>query len=345
MLPKLTLIPLFFTLISPLSFANTTPQELTQLQQKANQGNPADEYRLAQAYLTEDAVKNDEEAFYWFSQAAEEGHPQAQLKTADMLAIGQGTKKDINAAAQWYTQLAITGNHQAAYSLGKLYESASDSFDALDQAEIWYRLASSELTQAQQAYERVLQAQFNKRRSEQVSSFKALDEQYGGTDDSQSVNTTPLSTSPVAPPSAYDNQQNQSSQTLTLSLAGIITLLLGLTGFLVMKLRKDNRKTNQDDVNREQIKLKDIQLSQQKHQIATLYKELKKRQSSKSNNNLQLACAVFGYKTSSIPEQKKIKIRYKQLSKVYHPDGQGSDEEMKRLNAALKTILQNVTKS
>ena len=337
MLHKLTLIPLLFCLLSAQSFAEITQQELTQLQEKANQGNSEDEFRLAQTYLNEPSIKNEEEAFYWFSQAAEQGHQQAQLQTADMLVKGQGTQKDINAAALWYTQLAIEGNHQAAFNLGELYEQKPESFDGLDQAGLWYRLASSQLPQAQQAYERVLQAQFNQRRSQQVSSFKALDEQY-----SEQATTQPTHSSPVNVSST--SQQSQASQNLTIGFAIVITLLLGLTGFLIAKLRQgDSTKT--EDISREQIKLKDIQLKQQKHQIATLYKELKKRQNSKSNHNLQLACAVFGYKISAIPEQKKIKIRYKQLSKIYHPDGQGSDEEMKRLNAALKTILQNVTKT
>ena len=153
-----------------------------------------------------------------------------------------------------------------------------------------------------------------------------------------------MTTSQTTQSAFQASQQSKTSQNLIIGLAIVITLLLGVTGFLIAKLRKNNQ-TKAEDISREQIKLKDIQLKQQKHQIATLYKELKKRQSSKSNHNLQLACAVFGYKISAIPEQKKIKIRYKQLSKIYHPDGQGSDEEMKRLNAALKTILQNVTKT
>ena len=344
MLHKLTLIPLLFCLLSAQSFAEITQQELTQLQGKANQGNSEDEFRLAQTYLNEPSIKNEEEAFYWFSQAAEQGHQQAKLQAADMLVKGQGTQKDINAAALWYTQLAIEGNNQAAYSLGELYEQDSGSFDALDQAELWYRLAGSELPQAQQAYERVLQAQFNQRRSQQVSSFKALDEQYSEQATTQLTNSSSMTTSQTTLSAFQASQQSKTSQNLIIGLAIVITLLLGVTGFLIAKLRKNNQ-TKTEDINREQIKLKDIQLKQQKHQIATLYKELKKRQSSKSNHNLQLACAVFGYKISAIPEQKKIKIRYKQLSKIYHPDGQGSDEEMKRLNAALKTILQNVTKT
>jgi len=37
-------------------------------------------------------------------------------------------------------------------------------------------------------------------------------------------------------------------------------------------------------------------------------------------------------------------VRYKQLCKIYHPDLKGSDEEMKRLNSALKIILTSVNR-
>ncbi|MEF1291946.1 DnaJ domain-containing protein, partial [Vibrio sp. M260118] len=59
---------------------------------------------------------------------------------------------------------------------------------------------------------------------------------------------------------------------------------------------------------------------------------------------ITLACALFGFNPSKIPDEKQIKARYKQLCKVYHPDLKGSEEEMKRLNQALKVILAHVNK-
>ncbi|MCA2423170.1 J domain-containing protein, partial [Vibrio alginolyticus] len=40
-----------------------------------------------------------------------------------------------------------------------------------------------------------------------------------------------------------------------------------------------------------------------------------------------------------------VKLRNRHLSKLYHPDTRGSEEEMQRLNQAFKIISQNVTKS
>ena len=87
-------------------------------------------------------------------------------------------------------------------------------------------------------------------------------------------------------------------------------------------------------------------IKKQKRQLEVLYQELKRSQKNQANSNqdqkIQLACAVFGYHPSQVPDEKAIKVRYKQLSKIYHPDMKGSDEEMKRLNGALKTILNKV---
>lgn len=56
-----------------------------------------------------------------------------------------------------------------------------------------------------------------------------------------------------------------------------------------------------------------------------------------------MACAVFGYSPEQIPNQTAIKRRFRQLSKIYHPDSGGADQEMKRLNQALKIISQQHT--
>ncbi|NCO46707.1 MAG: hypothetical protein GW890_10090, partial [Vibrio sp.] len=77
-----------------------------------------------------------------------------------------------------------------------------------------------------------------------------------------------------------------------------------------------------------------------------LFKEIKRLQNNpvaqSQDQKLLLACALFGFKLSELPDEKSIKLRYKQLCKIYHPDLQGSQEEMKRLNGALKIILPHV---
>lgn len=50
-----------------------------------------------------------------------------------------------------------------------------------------------------------------------------------------------------------------------------------------------------------------------------------------------MAYALMGFHQNQRPDVKMIKLRYKQLSKIYHPDLHGSEEEMKRLNSAVKS--------
>jgi hypothetical protein len=129
----------------------------------------------------------------------------------------------------------------------------------------------------------------------------------------------------------------------------LLIVIVSIGSTLVISRKREILKSSdlgtQKQVLETQLSEKNRTIKQQKRQLQTMFNELKKQKGQKSSNNLQLACALFGYTPSSIPNQKSIKVRYKQLSKIYHPDGQGCDEEMKRLNSALKTILQSVTKS
>ncbi|CSC93275.1 DnaJ domain [Vibrio cholerae] len=58
-----------------------------------------------------------------------------------------------------------------------------------------------------------------------------------------------------------------------------------------------------------------------------------------------MAYALMGFHQNQRPDVKMIKLRYKQLSKIYHPDLHGSEEEMKRLNSAVKIVIDSVNKS
>ena len=127
---------------------------------------------------------------------------------------------------------------------------------------------------------------------------------------------------------------------------------------LVCLLWKKNRslrahsKSLEEQIQQQKLKWtkelssKTERLKKQKSQIETLYRHVKNTSTASSTNDeaLTLSCALFGFNPAKIPEQKQIKVRYKQLCKVYHPDLQGSDDEMKRLNQALKIILAFKTK-
>ncbi|NMT56574.1 J domain-containing protein, partial [Vibrio parahaemolyticus] len=93
-------------------------------------------------------------------------------------------------------------------------------------------------------------------------------------------------------------------------------------------------------------KIKELEFTnkQLKRQLEKVFKEFKKSKTQAENHKLSVACAMFGYTPQTIPDLQAIKLRYRQLSKLYHPDTRGSEEEMKRLNHAFKLVSQNVTK-
>lgn len=65
--------------------------------------------------------KNYERAFYYFSEAADQGDPVAQNELGYMYAAGKGTERDYGKAFIFYHQAANQGMASAQYNLGLLY--------------------------------------------------------------------------------------------------------------------------------------------------------------------------------------------------------------------------------
>ncbi len=62
-----------------------------------------------------------EDAFAWFSNAATQGHAQAQYMTGFMLLQGQGTQKSVPLALRFFEQAAEQNDASAQYVLGQIY--------------------------------------------------------------------------------------------------------------------------------------------------------------------------------------------------------------------------------
>ncbi|MEZ8308049.1 hypothetical protein AB6D20_009120 [Vibrio splendidus] len=316
------------------------PQEL-QPQDSTSQ------YRLAQSYeLGTDVPKNIDDAFYWYSQSADNGNANAQFRLAELYLSGTGVDQSNKLALEWFIKSALQGNKRASVEVAKIYESSleKDLLQPLDAAQLWYEAALKDNPDAEDGYNRVLEAQFNQQRAKQISSIEQLNDNV-----SAEANTNQPSTFP----SALTSRDQATRSNLTNSdymigaVLAVLIAIVSISATLVVSRKRQILKSgelNQQQTLEAQLSAKDFTIKQQKRQLQTIYNELKKQKNNKSLNNFQVACALFGYTPSSIPDQKSIKIRYKQLSKIYHPDGHGCDEEMKRLNNALKTILQNVTK-
>ncbi|NOH32468.1 J domain-containing protein [Vibrio chagasii] len=325
----------------------------------------ASQYQLAQAYeLGVGAPQNIDDAFYWYSQSADNGNADAQFRLAELYLAGMDGKPDNKLALEWFIKAALQGNKRATVEIAKLYESSSERelLSPLDAAQLWYEAALPDNPDAEDGYNRVLEAQFNQQRAKQISSIEQLDEGIGSEiDNSQglpqqiqsnqvqsNLSSSNLSSSNLSSSNLFSSNLSGSYYMIGTALALLIVIVsIGATLMISRKreMLKSSDLGTQKQVLKTQLSEKNRTIKQQKRQLQSMFNELKKQKVQKSSNNLQLACALFGYTPSSIPNQKSIKVRYKQLSKIYHPDAQGCDEEMKRLNSALKTILQSVTKS
>ncbi|WP_261884542.1 J domain-containing protein [Vibrio pomeroyi] len=337
--------------------AESSPQQPLDSQPQ----DPASQYQLAQAYeLGTDVPKNIDDAFYWYSQSADNGNAAAQFKLGEWYLAGTSVEQDNKQALEWFIKAALQGNKQAPLEVAKIYESSLDKelLQPLDEAQLWYEAALKDNPHGEDGYNRILEAQFNQQRAKQISSIEQLDDSIDSEIDSsqglpQQVQSSQIQSDQMLSDPA--TRSNLSSSNLTSSdymIGAALALLIAIVSIsatLVISRKRQVLKSgelNQQQQTLEaQLSSKDFTIKQQKRQLQTIYHELKKQKNSKSLNQLQVACALFGYTPSSIPDQKSIKVRYKQLSKIYHPDGHGCDEEMKRLNNALKTILQSVTKS
>jgi len=343
----LRILPLLLLAYSSISFAQTV-EELTQ---SARNNNVHAQLELADRYSKgQGTEQSDSEAFYWYQQAADNGSDAAAGNLGRAYYKGLGTKVDIEHAIFWLSKAAVSGDKQAPLLLGQLYEQATEQPDNLDLAELWYEQAAKENPQAENDYARVLEQQFNNRRAKQVAAIDQLEVAFDHQD---------IELSPKAKSLAHHEQAQNTS------LYALLAIIVVSSAVIIWLLRANRtlralNNTSDSDAQRQQLKLdrelrrKDDTLKQQKRQMEAMYRHIKKlqaqpKQSTKPQSAAQdkpfaLACALFGFNPAKIPDEKQIKLRYKQLSKVYHPDLKGSEEEMKRLNQALKVILKHVNK-
>lgn len=337
----------YLLLIFSLSSAAQTVEEL---QQSAQNNNVHAQLELAEKYdRGQGVVQSDSDAFYWYQQAARNGSQTAALNLSQSYLDGTGTTPDIENAIFWLTKAAMLGSDQAPMLLGQVYEQLTQQTNHLDFAELWYQEAAKNDPQAEDDYARVLEQQFNDRRAQQVATLDQLEVAF----DAEQIELSPTAKS-----------LSHSQQSENTTLYALLSLLL-LGAIAIVSLLRSNHKLKQtvnvsdNDQQRQQLKMerdlkrKDETLTQQKRQLETLYRHIKKLQAAESSatstapskdNPLHIACAVFGFHPAQLPDEKRIKVRYKQLSKIYHPDLKGSEDEMKRLNQALKIILKNVNK-
>lgn len=112
------------------------PDELADLQKRAEEGQPSAQYYLGLRYYHGLGVRKDELlAAQWFERAARGGESGAQLNLARMLRNGTGIAPDMQRAVQMYRAAAARGVHAAMVELGEILSSggsiATDFREAL----------------------------------------------------------------------------------------------------------------------------------------------------------------------------------------------------------------------
>lgn len=97
-------------------------QNVSQLQAAANSGDPAAQFKLAQAYASGNGVPQDDQtAFEWYSKAANQGYSDAEVDLAIMYLMGDAVKEDKQQALLWFKKATRQGNATAMYNLGAIY--------------------------------------------------------------------------------------------------------------------------------------------------------------------------------------------------------------------------------
>lgn len=344
------ILPQILLLLSLVNVPFAFADSIQSLTQSAEKNDPKSQYQLAKRYEEGAQVAQDNQAaFYWYQQSAENGYDLAKFKLSKAYINGIGTKKNIPQGLFWLIDLALKGNVDAQLTLGKIYQNLQQPPNNLDMAEVWYQIASGKSSAAEEAYSKILEGKYNARRAKQISYIDQLNSIFPEDTESPSSATSPPEDIELLSIVEY---------VITLILVALIS-----TSIVILRRRQVRQqvKVNNEKHNNKQAMASQLQvINQQKKQINILYRELKKQQShakgsthKQTNKNsekstqqapsqLQLACTLFGFRVNKIPNEKGVKLRFKQLSKVYHPDINGSEDEMKRLNAALKIILSHL---
>ncbi len=119
----------------------------------AGQGHPNAQSALAECYLNGDGVEpNAEKAFYWYSKATASGSTRARTKLGLMMFSGVGTEKNVDAGLDLLYEAASDGDTEAAMLIGSISLEGKEIDQDLSEALIW-------LTRAAEDYE--ANAQYN----------------------------------------------------------------------------------------------------------------------------------------------------------------------------------------
>ncbi len=105
----------------------------------AEQGFPTHQHNVGLAYHLGRGVQIDyHQAVYWYTLAANQGISDAQLNLGVLYAEGQGVRQDDKTAFNWYTKAAAQGNTIAQRNIGLFYYNGTGVRQNKTLAKEWY---------------------------------------------------------------------------------------------------------------------------------------------------------------------------------------------------------------
>ncbi|NOH67721.1 J domain-containing protein [Vibrio rotiferianus] len=297
---------------------------------------PEAQFDLAQQLALKPNPDSPSDVRYWLEQAARQSYIPAQKLLAEDYARGLTGNVDFTQATYWFTSVALNDPTDRGFLLADFVQHHQNRISTEDLLEAWYQLAALKNPQAEEAYNQFLEERFNQLRAKQVSEIVELDK---------------TATHEEAQDIAAFEQEQKAETTNIWYASGALGLSVLIGGF-AFGYRRHNKKVEANIAHESsqslqlETQVKELQFAnkQLKRQLEKVFKEFKKIKGQSDNQKLAIASATFGYTPQRIPDSKAVKLRYRQLSKLYHPDSRGSEDEMKRLNQAFKIISQNVTK-
>lgn len=103
------------------SFENLETTAVNEVLEKARSGDADAQFDCGEMYYLGTSVPQDDtEAAAWFTKAAEQNHPRAQVFLAALYALGRGVSRDDREAYKWARLGAALGGASAAKTLEHL---------------------------------------------------------------------------------------------------------------------------------------------------------------------------------------------------------------------------------
>lgn len=140
---KIPLATIILLLTFP--FSTSTAGSIDSLLQQAENGSIEAQLNAGDAYRYGQGVKKDlAKAFQWFLKAAESGNPVAQVRVGYLLEKGLGVKKNLDQAANWYKKSAEQGYADGQRAYGVMLELGLGVKKNPAEAAAWYRKAADQ---------------------------------------------------------------------------------------------------------------------------------------------------------------------------------------------------------